>query len=180
MMRVSFAQFMSDSIARIAGHFTRRGLLLAAAWRSAPEAPAPGRILLAAPELRDPDFARTLILLFEGGSQAAMGLMLNRPLRRRSGEQPLFAGGPVAQGTRSLLRGASSPAARRLCPGVWLADGPARDPAGRTYLGYTGWTAAQLRDEWTRGLWRVLAGDAALVFDPDPATLWERALARER
>lgn len=171
---------MSASIARNGNRPTRRGLLLLAAGRAAPEPPAAGRLLVAAPELRDQDFARTVILLFDAGPQTAMGLMLNRPLRRRSGEQPLFAGGPVAQGTRCLLRDAASPSARRLCPGVWLADGPSRDPGGRTYLGYTGWTASQLRDEWMRGLWRSLPGDAAIVFDPDPATLWERLLTRER
>lgn len=179
-MRVSLAQFMSDSIARNGIDFTRRGLLALAGWRWAPQSASAGQILVAMPELRDPDFARTVILLFDAGPQAAMGLMLNRPLRRRAGEQPLFAGGPVAQGTRSLQREAASPAARRICPGVWLADGPAREPAGRTYIGYTGWSAAQLRDECLRGLWRIVAGDAGIVFDADPATLWERALAREK
>ncbi len=179
-MRVSFAQFMRDSIARNGSGYTRRGLLLLAAGRVAPEPPSAGQVLVAMPELRDPDFARTVILLFDAGTQSAMGLMLNRALRRRDGEPQLFAGGPVAQGTRCLQREASSPNARRLCPGVWLADGPAREPGGRTYLGYTGWTAAQLRDECLRGLWRTLAGDAAIVFDPDPATLWQRLLAREK
>lgn len=171
---------MSDSIARIASKFSRRGLLLTAAWRAAPELPAAGRILIATPEQRDLDFARTLILLCDATPHAAMGLILNRPLRRRAGEAQFFAGGPIAQGTRCLLREASSPAARRLCAGVWLADGAARDPNGRTYLGYTGWSAAQLRDELIRGHWRILPGEASLVFDPDPSTLWERTVAREK
>lgn len=179
-MRVSFARFMSDSIARNGARFTRRGLMLAAAWRAAPELPATGRILVAAPERRDVDFARTVILLIDATQHAAMGLILNRPLRRRAGEQQLFAGGPIAQGTRSLLREATTPTARRLCPGVWLSDGAARDPGSRTYLGYTGWTAAQLREEILRGHWRAIAGDASIVFDPDPATLWERTLTREK
>jgi putative transcriptional regulator len=179
-MRESFAQFMSDSIARNGARFTRRGLMLAATWRAAPELPGAGRILIATPEQRDADFARTVILLIDATQHAAMGLILNRPLRRRSGEQLLFAGGPIAQGTRSLLREATTPTARRLCHGVWLSDGAARDPGSRTYLGYTGWTAAQIRDEILRGHWRAIAGDASIVFDPDPATLWERTLTREK
>jgi putative transcriptional regulator len=179
-MKVSFARFMSDSIARNGLRFTRRVLMLAAAWRAAPELPGAGRILIATPEQRDADFARTVILLIDATQHAAMGLILNRPLRRRSGEQQLFAGGPIAQGTRSLLREATTPTARRLCHGVWLSDGAARDPGSRTYLGYTGWTAAQIRDEILRGHWRAIAGDASIVFDPNPATLWERTLTREK
>lgn len=171
---------MSVSIARNGSAFTRRGLLLLAAGHLLPEPISAGRILIATPEQRDPDFARTLILLFEAGGPAAMGLMLNRPLRRRNGEGQLYAGGPIAIGTRCLLREASSPAARRLCPGVWFADGAARSPDGRTYLGYTGWTLSQLRDECLRGHWRSIPGEASIVFDPDSETLWERTFAREK
>lgn len=157
---------------------TRRRWLLAAAaaWQAPPF--ETGQMLVATPALRDPDFARTVILLFSASSEAVMGLMLNRPLPRRPGEGQLYAGGPVAQGVRSLLPEATEPAAARVCPGVWLVNGQTRSSKGRVYLGYTGWTTAQLRQEWLRGLWRILPGDAAAVFDPEPGRLWQRLQSR--
>ncbi len=157
---------------------TRRHLLAAAAaWIQAPPLQS-GQMLVAAPALRDPDFARSVILLFSVTADAAMGLMLNRPLPRRAGEPQMYAGGPVPHGVRSLLPDAADPSAVRLCPGVWLVSGQTQSPKGRIYLGYTGWTAAQLRQEWLRGLWRILPGDASAVFDPEPAKLWQRLQGR--
>ncbi len=156
----------------------RRQLLLSAmgVWQAPPF--QAGQMLVASSSLRDADFARSVILLFSASAEAVMGLMLNRPLPRRSGEPQMYAGGPVPQGVRSLLPEASDPGAARLCTGVWLAAGRTRSPRGRIYLGYTGWTAAQLRQEWMRGLWRVMAGDAGAVFDPQPERLWERLQGR--
>lgn len=159
---------------------SRRCLLLAGA--AAFQAPpfAAGQMLVATPALRDPDFARSVILLFSVTPEAAMGLMLNRPLPRRAGEPQMYAGGPVAQGVRSLAPEPEDPSAARLCPGVWLVNGRTKSPRGRIYLGYTGWTAAQLRQEWLRGLWRILPGDAQAVFDPQPELLWPRLAAQPR
>lgn len=161
------------------GAWTRRAWLAAAgAVRGAPPFEA-GQMLVAAPSMRDADFARTVILLFSVSGEAAMGLMLNRPLPRRSGEPQMYAGGPVPRGVRSLLPEASDPGAEKLCPGVWMVSGRTRSPRGRIYIGYTGWTGAQLRQEWMRGLWRVMPGSAGAVFDPEPERLWERLQGRQ-
>lgn len=169
---------MSGSSKHSAPCITRRHLLLAAgfAWQAPPF--QTGQMLVATPALRDPDFARSVILLFSVSAEAAMGLMLNRPLPRRAGEPQMYAGGPVPQGVRSLLPEAAEPSATRLCPGVWLVNGQTRSQRGRIYVGYTGWTSSQLRQEWLRGLWRIVAGDASSVFDPEPERLWQR-LARQ-
>lgn len=180
-MRESLTQFMPSIISSAHPGCTRRaaaGALLGAAWDAPPF--APGQILVATAAQRDPDFARTVILLIFAASEAAMGLMLNRPLRRRSGEPQMYAGGPVALGVRSLTPEAPSPAARPLCPGVYLVPGQSKAAGARIYLGYTGWSAAQLREEWIRSHWRILPGDAAIVFDSDTETLWQRLSLRPR
>ncbi len=157
----------------------RRHLLLSAmgVWQAPPF--QAGQMLVATSSLRDADFARSVILLFSASAEAVMGLMLNRPLPRRSGEPQMYAGGPVPHGVRSLLPEAADPSATRLCPGVWMVAGRTRSPRGRTYVGYAGWTAAQLRQEWLRGLWRILPGEADAVFDPEPERLWERLQGRQ-
>lgn len=169
---------MTTGRAGVEETWTRRAWIAAAGalWQAAPlEA---GQMLVASPSMRDPDFARTVILLFHVSGEAAMGLMLNRLLPRRAGEPQMYAGGPVPQGVRSLVPEAPEPGAARLCPGVWMVAGRTRSPRGRIYVGYTGWTAAQLRQEWMRGLWRVMPGDAEAVFDPQPERLWERLQGR--
>jgi putative transcriptional regulator len=46
------------------------------------------------------------------------------------------------------------------------------------YLGYAGWTGPQLCHEVDIGGWFIFPGDAALVFDPNPATLWSRLIEK--
>ena len=72
-----------------------------------------GRLLVAAPSLHDPNFARSVILIAEHGDGGAMGLVLNRPSQTlvgeavpeltslSAGDEPIFVGGPVA--TESVL-----------------------------------------------------------------------------
>jgi putative transcriptional regulator len=48
----------------------------------------------------------------------------------------------------------------------------------RVFLGYAGWTAAQLRHETEIGSWFIFPADAGMVFDPDPGSLWGRLIAK--
>ncbi|MGC4049790.1 MAG: YqgE/AlgH family protein [Paludibaculum sp.] len=148
---------------------------LIGAMALAAQEPRPGTILAASPQLRDEGFARTVIVIIQNDGQAAQGLVLNRPLG-----DGRFAGGPVATGFRTLVRvpaDSKQPAGTRLLEGVYLVNRalPASANA-RTFAGYTGWSSAQLRDEIRQGLWRVLPGKAALLFDPQPNTLWQRVV----
>lgn len=75
-------------------------------------------LLLAMPQLRDPNFARTVVLLCEYGPQGAMGFVVNRPTDTRAAEavamdppltsdsgMRLWTGGPVEQHRGFLLLG---------------------------------------------------------------------------
>ncbi len=48
----------------------------------------------------------------------------------------------------------------------------------RLVVGYAGWDAGQLERELAHGSWLPADADAALLFDGDPSTLWERAYAK--
>jgi putative transcriptional regulator len=48
----------------------------------------------------------------------------------------------------------------------------------RVYVGYAGWGPGQLEAETARGSWHVLEGDADVVFDDEPASTWQRQIAR--
>ncbi|MBI4460630.1 MAG: YqgE/AlgH family protein, partial [Acidobacteria bacterium] len=58
-----------------------------------------------------------------------------------------------------------------------LAGGPSASEL-HVYLGYSGWGYGQLDEEVRLGAWYVLDGSARLIFDPDPASLWSRLIAR--
>src|SRR5215216_4549463 len=72
-----------------------------------PEPRLRGRLLIASPALIDPNFARTVVLITEHGTEGTMGVVLNRPSEIEVGSvapelaevvvegEPVFVGGPV-------------------------------------------------------------------------------------
>ncbi|MHC4846162.1 MAG: YqgE/AlgH family protein, partial [Planctomycetota bacterium] len=65
-----------------------------------------GCLLVASPELQDPNFARTVVLIINHDDEGSFGLVLNRPLGRTlaevlpdlapdATEVPVLQGGPV-------------------------------------------------------------------------------------
>ena len=96
--------------------FLLQTALLKAALPAKPdEAPAPpslaGELLVAAPEMGDPRFERTVILIVQHGPSSALGIVINKPigetsiasvleaLGQKGGEMSgtvrVFSGGPV-------------------------------------------------------------------------------------
>ena len=161
---------------------------------------AAGALLVAARHLPDPNFTDTVVLLIEYSPDGAAGLVLNR----RSGvalsralpgvetaagvDAPAFIGGPVSPTTVLALSRRTCEGCRTVAPDVHLvrttetlrsllARG-ADERRIRVYVGYAGWQAQQLEREVRQGGWRVVPASAAVVFDPEPATLWRRMLGR--
>ena len=153
-----------------------------------------GKFLVATRRSQDPDFAQSIVLLIYAGREGYLGLMMNRPWDvpisqlfpdLKQSKAKLYEGGPVAVGVRALLRSRSKPeqgepvlgdvyliSQVRLIEKLLAADTPTS--MFRVYAGSVGWSAQQLKDEIARGLWRLLPGDPAAVFDPNPQTLWSR------
>jgi putative transcriptional regulator len=161
---------------------------------------ARGRLLVASRRIGDPNFVRSVVLLLVySATEGAAGVIVNRPtpvpverllpdlpVPRGPGSQ-LFFGGPVAlPEARALLRMPASPvAAPQVLPGVYLFDTQALNRAVgegvtasqlRVYVGYAGWGAGQLEREIRRRDWHVFDAESAIVFDPNPETVWERQI----
>jgi putative transcriptional regulator len=131
--------------------------------------PAAGEILIATAKSHDPVLARSVILLIHCDGDGAMGLMVNRPNGKA------YEGGPIELGVRTLQRSRLNPGgAEHIAGDIFMLPGIAN--GGRVYAGYTGWSAQQLKDEIARGLWKIHAPDANLVFDANPAALWTRLM----
>ena len=63
-----------------------------------------GRLLVAAPQLADPNFSRTVVLIIEHDEPGAVGVVLNRPLHVEVGE--ILA--PWKEQADAVPRGSSS------------------------------------------------------------------------
>lgn len=163
---------------------------------------AAGKFLVASRNLPDPNFGDSVVLLAEYGEEGAMGLIINVPteapvsrvldgLKGALGRSDtVFFGGPVSQtGAVALLRSRAAVAdSRRVLDEIHLitskealetvlASGAGADEL-RVYLGYSGWGAGQLDRETALGSWHVLSGDADVVFDPEPESVWRRQIQR--
>lgn len=163
-----------------------------------------GQLLLASPTLREPTFARAVVLLLDHGDDGAMGVVLNRPMRVEvaavlPGWQPhatapgvLFQGGPVeldsALGLVAVPGDAGEPAGvRRISGALGLVDldvepmSVVSELAGlRVFAGYAGWTIGQLEAEIREGSWYVVDGEARDPFTAEPSSLWREVLRRQR
>jgi putative transcriptional regulator len=159
---------------------------------------ARGKLLVAGRELRDPNFAETVVLILEHNAQGTLGLVLNRPSDTpltglldlpAGGSVPLvYQGGPVeGSGVLALVKAdAARPDTKAVLDGVYEITAPAalndlvHANAGpdrlRVYYGYSGWSADQLERETRTGAWHVFDGSPAIVFDPNPDTLWKREI----
>ncbi len=185
---------------------TAMGSSLARAAGSAPEASSlTGQLLVAAPEMPDPRFRRTVIYMVHHDAAGAVGVAVNRPIgdvplarlleesglksEGVTGNIRMHAGGPVEQ-TRAMVlhsadyRGAgteliSGTVALTGDPDILRAIAAGTGPRRRLFvLGYAGWGPGQLEAEIKAGGWVTVPADEALVFDEDYDSKWDRALAR--
>jgi putative transcriptional regulator len=131
---------------------------------------AAGTILVATAKSHDSDLKHSVVLVIRSGPEGVIGLILNRPV-----EQGSYFGGPLPIGVRTLIRSASKPEnSEPILAGVFVVPGKLSGTNSRTFAGYVGWSAQQVKNEIAQGLWTARPGDVATVFDADPKTLWDR------
>jgi putative transcriptional regulator len=162
-------------------------------------------LLLASPELGDPNFRKAVVLMGHHTDEGALGWIVNRSIdggaRALLPEElaaplhpdtPLRIGGPI--GTpgllvlhRTLVTGIES---TELASGLFVSASPdilsklfasipgKGIPAGLLIFGYSGWGPGQLEREMEDGSWLVLPYAEELAFPGEEETLWERGLAR--
>ena len=154
------------------------------------------QLLIAKPDMGDPNFSRTVLYLLEHDDNGALGVVLNRPMTIPVAEHfealvgvvsypPLFfEGGPVAAGSVVAVGGATAgPVALVDIDAVLAGTQPMPDHM-RLFAGYSGWSAGQLESEIVGGSWIVadthrddLGGDD--IFGANPADLWRTVLRRQ-
>src|SRR5688572_16763744 len=160
-------------------------------------------LLLSMPQMADPNFARTVVLLCDYTDEGAFGLVVNRPMDepawtvvrtdppvRVDPELRLYLGGPVdPQQTWVLMSEAQGPEdeQREIAPGVLLSVSHEltlqllqAPPSSRSRLivGYAGWAPGQLDHEIAASAWLSLDVDSHLIFGVPAEQMWETAIRK--
>jgi putative transcriptional regulator len=168
----------------------------------------PGSVIAAGPDMLDPNFMHSVVLMIQHTEQGAYGLVINRPAAITvdvlmpdhpllgNEKFPIYAGGPVGLDTLQFVHraGAEVPGGLELGGGLSLGgelDALAHfiarrgvEAAGsvRMIVGYSGWGAGQLDHELSLGAWLPAALDPSWIFEADPHATWRhvvRSLGRE-
>jgi putative transcriptional regulator len=161
-------------------------------------------LLLAMPQLQDPNFKRAVVQLIEHDEQGTFGLVLNREVDLTAADlcesleldwngDPSACirwGGPVQSNTGWVLFGddvalemAGEPV-QQVLPGLSFAgslavlQAVAEQPPDdvRLFLGYAGWGPGQLESEIAAGAWLSAPPSPEVVFGVEPAEMWNHVL----
>ena len=155
------------------------------------------------PQLLDPNFERTVVLLVHHDENGTFGVVLNRTtdlnapnlcatLEIEWNGQPddvIDWGGPVQPQTGWVIFGddvaaAVGSEATAVAEGVFFAGSldvlrqVAADPPERVrlLLGYAGWGPGQLEGELAEGAWLSAPVSSEIVFEVAPESMWARVL----
>ncbi len=157
-----------------------------------------GQILLAEPFMLDPNFKRAAVVLCEHHDEGSLGFVLNKPIEMKINELmadfpefdcPVYFGGPVATDTVHFMHNVGDllEGSQKVSDGVWwggefdklkfLVESDMIQPHNvRFYVGYTGWSGGQLKEEMKKGSWVIADLDANYVFKSEHSALWEQIM----
>ena len=151
-----------------------------------------GLLLAAHPDLKDPNFRRSVLFLsmHEAGA-GALGFVLNRPLGKSAADLlpehdqqellrrvPVYIGGPVGHGQLGFvdLDWNAQDNTLRMQTNLSLDEVAARleeNPRGiRAFVGYAGWSAGQLEGELAQNAWVLVRSDSTATQAERVEKLW--------
>jgi putative transcriptional regulator len=156
------------------------------------------------PQVLDPFFHRSVVLLVHHDEEGSLGFIANRPTGIKvsdilsgmdiawqgDGAAVAHFGGPVQPQLGSVLWVPAAPenslseTATEVLPGLAITQhigdlarlAGAPPPDFRLFLGYAGWGAGQLIEEILRNDWLTAPASQDLIFSADRAGAWESAL----
>ena len=162
--------------------------------------------LVARPELGDPFFKESVVLMFPSsvvaGQGLVVGLIVNRPARVALSEifpndnalkdrsETAYFGGPVDPRAPGVVFRSSKAAkeAALLFGDVYvsfdpdfikeLLKKPESTPDLRLFLGRSQWVPAQLQNEIVKGAWFSVRAETNLIFSASPQSLWRKLFER--
>jgi putative transcriptional regulator len=158
-------------------------------------------LLIASPEMRDPLFERSVVLLWHHDEEGAIGVVVNKPLEHKLGEVLVHGenldlssyaedqvcwGGPVETGSGTVVTQGQVADDEGWSIAQHLSVTRSQEALLRLLgeraslilcLGYAGWGPGQLEDELEAGGWLWAEATADVVFSTPIEARYERALA---
>lgn len=152
------------------------------------------------PQLRDPNFEQTVVLLCDHGHDGALGLVVNRPtpfslediyegqhIEGKGGSRaPVHYGGPVQpemgfvlyeggeyEGSLAAVGNVKLGTSLEILRDIAADRGPTRF---LFCLGYAGWAPEQLEQELARNDWMVVPATPRILFEVPAEKRWEQAI----
>ena len=158
--------------------------------------PEPGVFLYAVPELVDPNFLHTVVLLVTYSEEGATGVIINRRSELKVGEafpeieeiqdetDSLFFGGPVSRDRIFFLVRESEEIdySIKVFDDIYFSwnhlalssrlKKPDSENSVKILFGYAGWRAGQLDREIARNDWVLSKASPEAIFSKDPESVW--------
>ncbi len=156
--------------------------------------------LIAVPQLGDPNFFHSVVLVLNHNAAGAMGIVLNNTIEMNLGKfsqsegidchedlfaTPLFKGGPVEPYRGWILhKDDTIKEAKEILSGIFLSGSSevlrillekGSTPL-RLLLGCAGWAPGQLEQEMAQGAWIPVPVKPQFIFETEPAQTWEAVL----
>jgi putative transcriptional regulator len=156
-----------------------------------------GHFLVASRHLRDPNFAKSVVLMIQHDDEGAVGVVINRPADKSirevwdalhydacEREDHVYVGGPVP-GPLVAVHTLEPFSEREVLAGVHVAmhrdaiDVIVRrkDTELRLYSGHAGWGSGQLEGELEAGGWLTTVATKDEIF-ADHETIWKSVTER--
>ncbi|WP_082922949.1 YqgE/AlgH family protein [Halothiobacillus diazotrophicus] len=159
-------------------------------------------LLVAMPNVLDPNFSHGVTYICEHNDEGAMGITINRPLDVTLGDildhmkitctnpairnRPVFMGGPVAmergfvlhtphggwESTLEVTDEIGLTTSKDILQALADGAGPARAVIA---LGYSGWSAGQIETEIAENTWLTVDATPELIFDQPVDERWTAA-----
>ncbi|MCY4542552.1 MAG: YqgE/AlgH family protein [Rhodobacteraceae bacterium] len=162
-----------------------------------------GKLLIAMPGMRDPRFAKSVVLMLDHDESRATGVVINKPAgfmqlgldRPGEGEQPpeteqipVHYGGPIDKKVAIIVHSSDRDdyestlrvnddlcvtSTPHILEDIWAGTGP---QCRLFVLGYAGWGPGQLEGELQENSWLVGNGSLELVFKTSASDKWNAAI----
>jgi len=163
------------------------------------------QMLIAMPAMADPNFSRSVTLLFQHNEEGAIGITINRQSAFTLGEllfqlnipcenqevssMAVLEGGPVSpdhgfvlhtpvEGFDSSVRindDIMVTTSRDVLTAIAAGKGPEKFLVA---LGYAGWGDGQLESEMRQNAWLSVEADKGIIFESALPQRWEKALGK--
>lgn len=156
--------------------------------------------LIAEPELEDPNFKQSVVILLLHDKRGAFGLVLNKVMNLQlkdiiadipegpSSNLKIHWGGPVEKNALFFMQEKESKVGYEWSPMMvdhikylqheWpLIPAPLR-PSVKIFMGYSGWAAGQLENEILHRGWKSLPSNIQSFFYTKPSDLWGQLIER--